>query len=198
MLIVIDESGEPYFKEGSSKFFVLGLIIFRSFEAAENASKHISNARNEAKLLKREFKFSSSKDFAKDIFFNKLSKCDFESKVIVIEKNKIRDNELKYNPRKFYNFALKVLLKNIEFEKSVIKIDGRGDRGFRKVILSFIRTEIPERKIKDVKFIDSEKDNLVQMADMITGCIARTYNSQNKSNPWRKLLNKKVEEIKLS
>jgi len=195
MLIVIDESGEPYFKEGSSKFFLLGLVIFKSFDDAENASENITAARAEAKLTKREFKFSNSKDFAKDIFFKKLSKCVFESVVIVIDKSKIRDNELKSNPKKFYNFALKALLKNTEFNKAVIKIDGRGDREFRKVIQSFIRREIPERKIKDVKFADSEKDNLVQMADMITGCFARSYNSPHKPNPWKKLLSKKVKEV---
>lgn len=62
-----------------------------------------------------------------------------------------------------------------------IKIDGSGDRIFRKNFTTYLRKYLnsEQRKImKDCKLVDSRENVLIQMADMIAGSIRRSYDTR--------------------
>lgn len=61
-----------------------------------------------------------------------------------------------------------------------IKIDGSGDKEFKNALTTYLRQRIGEHKIKKFKFTDSRKDNLIQLADMVVGAIARSYSDTRK------------------
>jgi hypothetical protein len=47
-----------------------------------------------------------------------------------------------------------------------------------------------------VKFADSARDDLIQLADMVVGAIARSYRQgdRNKSDRWRNMIAAKVKD----
>jgi hypothetical protein len=59
-------------------------------------------------------------------------------------------------------------------------IDGSGSREFRKGLASYLKKHInsktsSHRPIKKVKIEDSKSNNLLQLADMICGAVARGF-----------------------
>ena len=75
------------------------------------------------------------------------------------------------------NFFVKSLLKYDGglLVDAIIKIDGSGDKLFREKLFTYLRQELGPGKIKKFSFADSSKDNLIQLADMVAGAIARSY-----------------------
>ena len=64
-----------------------------------------------------------------------------------------------------------------------VKIDGSGDRTFRRSFLAYLRRELneSERKIiNQCKLVDSKSNVLIQMADMIAGTMRRSYDTDKK------------------
>ena len=77
----------------------------------------------------------------------------------------------------FYNYFVRMLMQydNGVLQNASIKIDGSGDKEFKKALTSYLRKHVGEHKIKKFKFIDSQQDSLIQLADMVVGAIARSY-----------------------
>lgn len=198
MLIVIDESGCTGFKPASSSHFVIGMVIFDSFHDAEETANIIEKVRVETGF-KREFKFSSSSNRIRDSFFEAIGKAKFKIRLFVVEKRVIYSHDLKTKDELFINYCLKNLMKDgiHRIKDAVVKIDGSGSRLFQKECVSYLRREIPTGVIKDIKFLDSKKSNLIQLADMVVSAYSRPFNSP--SNPdrfrWRNMMEGKIENV---
>jgi hypothetical protein len=170
------------------------MVIFNDFSQAEAASKAITELK---KLLKinPEFKFSKTRALVKDKFFDVVCQCGFEVMALVVDKSKIYSSQLRNDTDSFYNFFVKTLMQydnNTLFNAS-IKIDGSGDKEFKKALTAYLRQSIGQHKIRKFKFIDSKSNNLIQLADMVVGAIARSYSDNRKDGDrWlNKLKNKK-------
>ena len=75
-----------------------------------------------------------------------------------------------------------------------LKIDGSGDRIFRKNFLTYLRKELnsTDRKIMThCRLVDSKSNVLIQMADMIAGTIRRSYDEDKKDGAQLKKIMKK-------
>lgn len=73
-----------------------------------------------------------------------------------------------------------------------LKIDGSGDKEFKKALTAYLRKSLGEHRIKKFKFMDSKSDNLIQLADMVVGAIARSYNANRKDgNRWLNMLKRR-------
>ena len=195
MLVLIDESGCPGFKlaKGSTPYFVVGMIIFKEFAQAEMASKAIGELR-QTLSINPEFKFSKTRPQVKDTFFEEVCKYDFEVRALVVNKTKIYSSKLRNDTDSFYNYFVKSLMQydNDALSDASIKIDGSGDKEFKKALNAYLRKHIGQHKIKKFKFTDSRKDNLIQLADMVVGAIARKYNDNRKdASRWLSLLQRK-------
>lgn len=195
MLVLIDESGCPGFKltKGSTRYFIVVMVVFSNFSEAEKASMAIE-------VLKRtlninpEFKFSKTHPSIKDKFFETLCKFDFTVQALVVDKATLYSHKLRNDTSAFYNFFVKTLMHHdLEtLQNASIKIDGSGDREFKNALNNYLRKELGQNKIKKFKFVDSEKDNLIQLADMVAGAIARKYNLERKdASRWFEILKKK-------
>ena len=89
----------------------------------------------------------------------------------------------------------------LKFDNGLLKdarvvIDGSGERVFKKELGSYLRRHTEKGAIKKVVFSDSRSDQLVQLADMCAGAIARSYRL-DRSTPdrWRKMLTPKIDDI---
>jgi hypothetical protein len=191
LLVLIDESGDAGFKlaRGSTPHFIVAMVIFDDFK--ERTSEIIEAARVSLRI-KPEFKFNKCSAKVKDEFFLAVAACKFTVRAIAIDKAKIYSDNLRENKEMFYNFFVKSLLQHDgnALVGARVKIDGSGDR-------EFLKRESAEGKIVSVKFAESHRDNLIQLADMVAGAIARSYREgdRNEHDRWRKMLNSKVRNI---
>lgn len=199
MLVFIDESGDPGFKllKGSSPTFVVCLVAFNNREEAGKARAAIAAAAKDLSVSP-EFKFSNSRDYIRDAFFEVVSPFDFCVRAIVVQKEKIYSSHLRTDKTAFYTFFVKSMLR---FDNGLLKdanviLDGSGDRSFRKELSAYLRKHIDKGAINKFVFADSRSDNLVQLADMCTGAIARSYrDNRTDSSKWRDILESKIEDV---
>ena len=202
-LVFIDDSGDAGFKlaKGSSKFFVISAVIFDDNLEAEKTALAIKELRRE--LFKRddvEFKFHKSNKNTRKIFLEKISKYDFRVRCLVVDKEVIYSKQLRADRNSFYGYIIKTMLKhsNDTILDAKIRIDGSGDRVFRKSFVTYLRKELNnnEKKIlKNCKLIDSKSDVLIQMADMIAGTVHRFYQEDKKDrNDYKNIIKKHIED----
>ncbi len=199
MLVFIDESGDPGFKlaKGSSPIFVVALVAFKDVEQSRRAIAAIDEAARKSKIP-NEFKFSKSRPEVRDCFFEAVLPFDFCVRAIVIEKDKIYSPHLRTDKDAFYSFFVKSMLKfdNGLLQNAKVVIDGSGEQAFKRELSSYLRKHTGENAIRKLTFSDSRNDRLVQMADMCTGAIARSYREhRGDAQRWRDMLKPRIEDI---
>ena len=193
MLVLIDESGDPGFKlvRGSSSHFVIAMVVFDDFAEAERTSMAIGDLRRRLEL-KTEFKFSRCHDAIKDAFFDCVRGCRFTVRAVVVDKAVIYSEGLRERKELFYNYFVKLLLAhdNGVLINARVKIDGSGDRRFKEELNAYLRSQLQQGQVKSIRFAESHRDNLIQLADMVSGAIFRSYREQDRKNAgrWRRVL----------
>ncbi len=203
MLVLIDESGDTGFKESSSRYFVMALVVFNDndnsgrYPSAEKTAQTIQ-ALYERTGHKPEFHFSQCSHKIRHGFFNDLNKnrCDFEIYALVIDKKDIYSPQLRSNTKSFYNFFLKQLLSKSPIENAKIKIDGSKSKIFRAELNTYLRRG-QDGMVNKLKFADSRNDYLIQLADMCCSAIAYSYNRSDRleSDVYIKMLGKRIKNI---
>lgn len=136
---------------------------------------------------------------ARDGFFAAIQPCSFAVRALVVDKARIYSDNLREDKERFYNYFVKLLLEhdNRVLEGARIKIDGSGDREFKQELERYLRQQCQVGKIASVKFSESHRDNLIQLADMAAGAIARSYRDGDRKHAdrWRKILAPKIEDV---
>ncbi|HLB60094.1 MAG TPA: DUF3800 domain-containing protein [Patescibacteria group bacterium] len=181
MIVFIDESGDPGFSlsGGSSRVFVIVCVVFDDELEAEKAAVAIKELRRKLKFSDRtEFKFNGSRKKVRIAFLQTVKPYLFKIRALVVKKESIRSPILKANKNSFYSFFIKTILTHTRgtIMNAKIRIDGSGDRLFRRNFLTYLRKELNtnERKVmKNIRLVDSRSNVLIQMADMIAGTIRR-------------------------
>ena len=194
MLVFIDESGDPGFKiqRGSSPIFVTSMVIFQDAEAAQYAGNKITNLRRQLNI-KPEFKFNKCANEARDSFFDEISDCNFLTRAVVVEKDKIYSPALRTVKESFYTFFIRMMVQNDAgmLVNAKVVIDGSGDPAFRKEFKSYLRKHIGPDCISKLDLKDSKRDPLIQLADMTAGAIARSYREDRPdARRWRSMLHR--------
>lgn len=183
MLVFIDDSGDPGFRfdKGSSRIFLICCVIFNDDLEAERTAVAIKELRRELKFPDNvEFKFNKSQRDVREKFLRCVNRFKFEARALIIDKKLIRSNELRENKNSFYSYAIKLVLKHSHDSilDAKVRIDGSGDRVFRRNFLSYLRRQLnsgQKKIIGNCKLVDSKSNVLVQMADMLAGSIKRSY-----------------------
>ena len=203
MLIFIDDSGDPGFKleKGSSLIFVIGCIVFDDELEAEKTAVEIKELKRKLKFPDDvEFKFNKSSRRVRERFLETINPYKFRVRCLVIEKKFIRSEELRGNKNSFYSYAIKLLLQHNggSIVDAKIRIDGSGDRIFRRSFVSYLRKQLnssQKRVMKDCKLLDSKENVLIQMADMVAGSIYRSYQFQKSDCLiYKKIIKKHIED----
>ena len=203
MLIFIDDSGDPGFKfnKGSTKFFVISLIIFDDELEAEKTAVAIKDLKRTLNFPDdMEFKFFRSSNNVRKEFLQTVNFFKFRVRSLVIDKTLVRSEELRGNKNSFYAYAIKTVLKYSDktVSSAKIKIDGSGDRIFRKSFLSYLKRELSsghKRIIQNCKIVNSSGNVLIQMADMIAGSVRRSYDISKKDHfVYKSIIRKRIED----
>lgn len=176
----------------------MAMVIFRDYEEAQRCAVAIRDCRQRLGST-REFHFNKCSDAWRDCFFESIKPFDFGVRAIVVDKKVIYSEHLKRTDDHFYNFFVKCLVSNQRgaLKAARIKIDGSGSREFKNHLATYLRKHCERDVVASLKFIDSHRDDLVQMADMVAGAIARARQDKTKrANPtrWRSFIAKHIED----
>lgn len=201
MLIFIDDSGDPGFKltKGSSAVFTIALVIFDDNLVAEETAVALKKLRRDLRFPDDvEFKFHKSRLKVKQRFLEKVAKFQYRIRAIVIQKEKVHSNFLRTDIESFFNYAVMQVLRhnNGKIKRSKLRFDKRGERRIRDELRAYLSRELDNKKnniFKDLKFVDSKENILIQLADMVAGTIACYYKGKDKE--LLKIIKKRIEDI---
>lgn len=190
MLVFIDESGDTGRKlnKGSSKFFVISMIVFDDNKIAELCDKEIDKLRKDLNSkLKYEFHFSNNSDKVKLKFLEIINKYQFMYFSVVIDK----DPKKLWGPgfkdkESFYKYSCSMVITNAMqyLSDAIVILDRSGNPVFRNRLAKYLNQKINFNKkiIKKIKQQNSKSNNLLQLADYITGIVNR---KQTKGKNWQ-------------
>ena len=193
MLIFIDESGDPGI--GSrNEVFVLALVKFGNASDVKPIDESISELKADLNFHE-EFRFSSCPMPIKEKFFARIAKRNFEIKSIIVHKPSIRNSHLRTKPKNFYNYFLRRLLEFSNITSAKVVIDGQGQPKLVRSLKKYLNDHT-DSQVRILQMKDSHRDNMLQLADMVAGAIARAYTTNpNKTDRWVKMLTLKKGEV---
>lgn len=199
MLVVMDESGDPGFKlgRGSTSHFVVAMVRFDDDRAAQQTGACIADLKQRLQI-NGEIKFSKSPDEVRDQFFAAVRNQEFRARMLVVEKQRLYSERLKRDSDCFYNFFLRLLMSHDHdtLRDARIKVDGSGDRRFKRELASYLRRELAQGKVASLRFVDSRNDNLIQLADMCAGAVLRARRSDDRRDArWMRQLGPRLENV---
>lgn len=201
MIIFIDESGDlgQNISKGSSRIFVIVMIIFKKNSNIESTSSKINKLR---KLMRKsnsyEFKFNKMRKSERIKFLESVKKEKFDIRVMIVIKESISAK----NIRRFdYGSLLEMLLiRNEDIIKNAdIRLDKIGGKEYKKSINVYLRKKLKRNSvppmIKEFRFVDSKSNNLIQLADIIAGSINRYYqDNKEDSRLYREIIKGRIED----
>jgi hypothetical protein len=111
----------------------------------------------------------------------------FRVRALVVDKRRIHSPQLRNRKDYFYNYFVRMLFEhdNDRLQGARVKIDGTGSHELVRALKVYLRQQLSEGKIAKLSFADSREDNLIQLADMVAGAIARSYREGSRDNPRR-------------
>jgi hypothetical protein len=202
MLVFVDESGDQGLlgRFGSSSLFVMSAIIFVDGNDAYQCSSTITHLRSA--LLPhpdREFKFNKCARSLRCEFLREVCNFDFYYVSVVLDKAALLSSELQIDTA-FYRFACKLLFDVAApyIKDASIVIDGSGERQFRRELQNYLRAKMNTtmRIVRNVRVESSSSNNLLQLADMVCGAVARSFREDKEDRfLYRKLLGKRELEV---
>lgn len=188
MLVFVDESGDSGMKgkPGSSPLFVVTAVLFEENDAANVCDQCIDQVRTELRLDSRaEFHFNKCCDAHREKFLHAVAPMDFFYLSFVLNKAKLWGPGFQYK-EPFYKYATRVLFENAKphLNRASVTIDRSGDRDFTRELATYLKRRIntDSEVIRKVKSEPSHSNNLLQLADMVCGAVARSYRT-DKPNP---------------
>lgn len=184
MLVFVDESGDAGLKlsQGSSRYFTVTLVAFEDDDEACAADTRISLLKRELGLSERfEFKFNKADQRLRRRFLEALAPYNFFYFGIVINKANLTGQGFQYKDS-FYKYVCGLVFENAKpyLNLAHVVVDGSGSKDFRKQLATYLRKRIndkgsPARYISWVKVQDSRSNNLLQLADMLSGAVHRSF-----------------------
>ena len=145
-----------------------------------------------------EFKFNITNKQTVLRLIDVVKEFNFKAYIMVLDKGKINPNNIPKDKTSFYYRLIKELLLKIATDNPVITIDGRAGKKFSKEIRTYLRKTLRDNGIHNsrVYLVDSRKNSLIQLADIVVGSVARSYNREKAdSQTYIKALKTKIVEI---
>ena len=206
MLAFVDESGDPGLKleQGSSRHFVVALVIFDDHEEAEAADERINLLRREMRLEPYfKFRFNKCRRNFREQFFRAVTPYQFFYYGIVINKDPAKLwGEGFQHKEPFYKYASSLVFENAKafLNNATVVIDGSGSKDFRRQLERYLKLRINDpgyRFIRKVKVQDSSRNNLIQLADMIAGAVNRSFGTKGDAQVYRQIVSHREVYVQL-
>lgn len=194
MLAYLDESGDPGFKvnAGSSRYFVVALVVFEDEVVAERVDQRVAELRRELRFHPQyEFKFNKLNRELRVQFLRAVSSFPLRYYGVVLNKEAVYGPGFQHK-ESFYKYVSRVVCTNAQsyLREATVVIDGSGSREFRRSMDAYLRrqTNTDRQAIRRVQMRDSRGSNLLQVADMIAGALARSFSDKFDADDYRSLI----------
>jgi hypothetical protein len=137
--------------------------------------------------MRTEFKYSKTKERAKDCFFECTADVNFHVRAISIDKARIYSGKLRSSPSALKSYAIRQLLSKgfgTIFNAKVV-IDGQDTRAFGiddQAYLMDMANRSNPGTLSKVAWADSKQNVGIQLADMVAGAIQRGVRTHKPSD----------------
>jgi hypothetical protein len=206
MLAVIDVSGDVGMKlaSGSSRFFTLALVLFQDLLVAQACDRHITTIRKDLGLpVDTEFHFSHASDQFLQAFLKGVAAFDFRYFTCTIDKSRLTGKA--WQRKAYFQERAAQLVLELARPKLLnakVLIDKSADRAFNQAFAKYLKKHAGQKEgqpaIREAKSQSSHKHNLLQVADMVCGAVARTYREEKKDRMvYRNLIEARQEKVQL-
>lgn len=189
LLVFFDESGDTgmKFDRGSSDHFVVTGVFFRDRDEATRCDSIISDLRTSLGRTRNrgEFHFAKLDDAIRTAFFQAVSPCDFMYSAFVLNKRKVTGPGFQ-DKASCYKYPTRLLVENLvpHLSGATIVLDKCGNRDFCRQLRQYLQQHGNAAggsgSIKKIKQANSHSNNLIQLADMVCGAVARRFASNRK------------------
>jgi len=205
MLVFVDESGDPGFDPGSSRFFTVALVLFEEEDEALACDRRIGLLRRELRLSDDyEFKFSHNSRRTRTAFLNAVSPYGFFYTAVSLNKQPEKLwGEGFHDPRSLYLYTCRLVFENAKpfLNQAIVIVDRSGGNDFQYRLARYLKqrgsAEAGTAWIKKIKVQDSKKNNLLQLADYVVGAINRRIEGKPEWQEYRNQLAKKELRVQI-
>lgn len=206
MQIFIDESGDPGFRieEGSSRFFIVALIIFNDHSQADKATSALNNLKKQWKKKESfEFKFTKLSKTERVKVLKTAIQFNFKIRALIFDKVKMNELQLEHFKKNYYQYAIRSLLEHRDclIQNSEIRVDSFGESYYRERLVNYFNEHLcssPEETHQHLIFQDSKFNVLIQLADLVAGSLRKSFDkSTDDAQVYRDIFADKEEDIKV-
>ena len=172
----LDESGDPGFHETATPFFVLTLLLV-DYQCQTGLREAVDRLRVDLGFSRDpEFRFASTPPATRRRFLTAVRSWEFLAVALVVEKSRVGEPHLK-SRESLYDYFVSRLLSDdtLALHDIDLTADSRmgGSNAGRRAAqrLRACLNEAGITRVRQVRYRDSRGDNLLQVADMISGSI---------------------------
>ena len=192
MYIYLDESGclgFDFTKQGTSRFFVITLLVINSNDMNKKMLKMVERTiktkiqkKKKTKAIDIEFKGSKTDIKVKNYFYNLVKNSEFEIFTIVLNKARVIE-KLRNKKEKLYNYISKFILEKCQFHKAenriILTVDKRKNRegveDFNNYLLIQLQKKLSHRTPFEMHHSTSISHKGLQAVDVFCWGIWRKY-----------------------
>jgi len=144
-----------------------------------------------------EFKFNKTEKCILIELIDFLKHFDFMAYAVVLHKKSITSSSLPKSKMSIYNQIVRELLLRVSKSNQIVVIDGKATKSHAEKLRVYLRHSLKENGIENtsIRFVDSRKDSIIQLADIIAGAIARSYKDKTDAKKYLTLLDNKIIQI---
>lgn len=201
MLVFLDESGDVGRKvdTGSSQFFVVGVVFFDKDEAQRCDNAITELRRTLGKPDNFEFHFSDNSKNIRQKFIETIAPFEFGVMCVAVNKKLIQNTDIT-SPTALYRYACTMVMANTlpYLKDATLVIDKSGSKQFQTELRRSIRVAASDfgvHKISKMKSQDSHKNNLIQVADYLTGIVSRKITDKKDWQEYYRAIEDKVVSV---
>ena len=207
MLVFVDESGDTGLKlgQGSSGFFTVALLVFEENDEAQAADARISLLRREmGKPAGYEFHFAHNSDDVRRKFLQAIVPYNFFYFGYVIDKKHLYAAGLEHKAA-FYKYACGLVFESAKpyLDDAIVRFDASGSQEFQGDLARYLRQKINDpgssrKRIRKAAPDESYRNNLLQMADMVCGAVARSVRGEGaEAGVFRKIIKHREVSVRV-
>ena len=197
--VILDDSGDPGVEGSSTSHFIIAAVIIVGENEKERLASTVDRYRQKLGWKEtHEFKFNTTKKEIIEELINRIKNVEFSAYAMVLDKRKIPVAPDIIDSNSLYYYVMKELLLKLDLTTPYITIDGIGGKRYMQEVRTYLRKNLKASGIEkcEIKFADSKKDSLIQVADVIAGSVARFVKADvANAEKFFKLLEDKIVQI---
>ena len=178
-VIYLDESGTPDIQNLAPAVFVVGAVVIESRQDLAGIEQRFRNAFATIKRPEdHELRTAGLSEAKHARVLRELSLLEYQWAAACFDKTKL-DSPGFADPKTFYRYAFQFLigdLLTVAWQADLV-IDENSTPEFQVELEAYLRRQnsgLPIGRLQSVKFSQSSKDRLVQLADLVAGAVRRS------------------------